>query len=206
MDFWWALSSIHGLHSNLEGAAVEGYQEVKVSETIDGLEVRGRIDDYTDHRVTDWKATSAWGWKDLQKGLAVGRPNDLAQVQMYIALVPLVLHEAATAGRLVYLWRDWSASSARRYSSGYPKEPLYVANLSPEEADWNACNKVLHQRVATWKQATKTPDNELPHCSELYRPDKETGLPSRCLSYCPVSEHCNQYKAIKAAAGWEVTP
>jgi len=197
-DSLWRLMGT-GMHRVLEGAD-PARSEQSVVATVDGIEVRSRRDYYTkDCRILDWKLTSAWTGLDMQKAgtnWPQVKPEYADQLALSAALEVLAHGTEPTGAAVVLVYRDWTPGQAKRYRN-WPQRKRQTYVYPKDGWDLGLFDRTLVKTVHEFRACMGVEDKHLPPCLDTWRPDKKTGLPTRCLSYCPVNEHCSQFAAAK---------
>lgn len=140
--------------------------EEKLVKEIDGLTIVGKLDLYEskDMSIEDWKVTSVWS---VRFG---DHDNWEEQLNPYAWLLTDAGFPVKQA-RINAILRDWKKSDRLKYSD-YPKIPF--ATIPIQIWDKDKQYEFLQQRIEIYKEAMKTPLQDLPICSEKERWSKPT--------------------------------
>ncbi len=222
------LYSLYGqiAHSILERSAHERViTEIRYFGEVSGARVSAQVDtlDIERGRLSDWKFTTAWGFK---RG-AGPKPEWVAQLNMQLELLRQNGLDA-TSLEIVGLIRDFSKMEARR-NLDYPRLPVQRVSLPvwpraktiaymserirmhrlarttlptcTSEDRWERPTKYAVMKRGG-KRAVKLYDTEIeaqthalsaPNLHVVFRP----GESIRCSAYCAAAPFCSQHQALK---------
>ena len=153
----WSLLG-QALHHILDRAGNDNaLREERIAMTVLGRKISGAADLYADRKISDYKVTSAWtavfgsrkgGWEQ--------------QLNLYT-----LLFESMEFGvdelEVVCLYRDWSATNAKRDPEHYPQRMVGVVPLKLWPMDER--RSLVAERLGALIAAEPIPDSALPFCT-----------------------------------------
>lgn len=141
--------------------------EMRVEHPVGNAVLSGRLDEYKDYTVTDYKTATVWKIKN----------GDFAdwetQVLVYAWLLSKNGH-LVTKGRVVAFLKDFS-KGRKQYDSQYPEAQIYVHEFDVTTGKLESIGKFINNKITEINNYINKPSSELPDPldSEVWRtPDK----------------------------------
>mgnify|MGYP003866293879 CR=1 FL=1 len=160
----WAIfgNSVHKLieHHTQDSKDLSEY---KLEYNIDGVTISGIIDYYSfkDKEIIDYKSSSVW--KVVHKDYESWKN----QLYIYAYLMNKLGFEVKSVKNIVFL-KDHSKGKAK-FDKKYPQTPLKVLRFDFNDKVKEDIEKLIKVKIKAIRQAEKTPDKDLPPCSEKER-------------------------------------
>lgn len=157
-DLVWATfgTAFHSIMEKQEDAAIkeEGF-EVPVGD----WKVTGHVDRYDLEKqiLEDWKTTSVW--KIIYQSFDEWKAQGLT----YAWLMKQAGIEIKRC-RFVALLKDHSKAEAKR-KPDYPQKPVYIYEFDVTEADLEATEERIRNKIQSVTEAYKLPDDDIPPCT-----------------------------------------
>lgn len=142
--------------------------ETKLEEKIDDFTIVGKLDLYDEStsEVQDWKFTSVWS---VQFGEHEEWEQQLNPYAWLLRKCGFKVEKASINALL----KDWRKSELLKYAD-YPKIPF--VNIPVKVWPFEQQQEFIEHRLEIYKEALKTPINELNYCNDKERWKKSDGF------------------------------
>lgn len=161
-DLVWATFGT-AVHYIMEHQNDNAFKEEAFEVPVGDWKVTGRVDRYDmEHEILeDWKTASVWKviYKNFDEWKAQGLTYAWLMKQSGLNVQRC---------RFIALLKDWSKTEARR-KADYPRKPAFVYEFDVTEADLEATEKRIREKIASVTEAYKLADADIQPCTEEER-------------------------------------
>lgn len=146
-------------HLLMEHQEDDAFKEVPLSVAVGDWTVTGKCDRYDmEHGIIeDWKTTSVW--KVIYKSFDEWKAQGLTYAWL-MRKTGLDVHRC----RFIALLKDHSKKDAK-INPDYPQKPVYIYEFDVTEADLEATEKRIIEKIKSVTEAYKMADDDIPPCT-----------------------------------------
>ena len=155
-------------HSIMEKQESNTFKEEAFEVQVGDWKVTGHLDSYDMEKeiIEDWKTTSVW--KVIKQNFDEWKAQGLTYAWL-IRKAGLKVQKC----RFIALLKDYSEAEAQR-KPDYPRKPVYIYQFDVTDADIEATEQRITNKIKSVTEAYKMPDDDIPPCSPEERWATET--------------------------------